>query len=185
MSKALVIVDVQNDFCENGSLPVRGGSSVAKSISFWLDETHKQYKRVVATRDWHVDPGEHFSDSPNYIDSWPPHCLAGTPGAEWHPNLNTEYLTQFFSKGLMTAAYSGFEAVDDQMLSLKNWLDRHGITELDICGLATDYCVKATALDAIKLGFQTNLLLGLTAGVAHETTEAAIELMEAAGVEIR
>src|SRR6478736_3349412 len=111
MSRALIIVDVQNDFCEGGTLPVEGGAALAAEISEYVDAHHGQFDHIVATQDWHIDPGAHFSDEPDFVDSWPPHCVAGTRGAEPHPDLDTEYIQAYFRKGQFTAAYSGFEGL--------------------------------------------------------------------------
>jgi nicotinamidase/pyrazinamidase len=111
MSRALIIVDVQNDFCEGGALPVEGGAAVAGAISEYVEAHHRQFDHIVATQDWHIDPGTHFSESPDFKDSWPPHCIAGSPGAELHPDLDTEHIQAYFHKGLYAAAYSGFEGL--------------------------------------------------------------------------
>ena len=111
MSRALIIVDVQNDFCEGGALPVAGGASLAGEISEYVDAHHGQFDHVVATQDWHIDPGAHFSEEPDFVDSWPPHCVAGTRGAELHPDLDPEHIQAYFRKGQFAAAYSGFEGL--------------------------------------------------------------------------
>ena len=111
MSRALIIVDVQNDFCEGGALAVEGGAAVAGAISEYVETHHGQFDHIVATQDWHIDPGAHFSESPDFKDSWPPHCIAGSPGAELHPDLDTEHIQAYFHKGLYAAAYSGFEGL--------------------------------------------------------------------------
>ena len=111
MSRALIIVDVQNDFCEGGALPVEGGAAVAGAISEYVEAHHGQFDHIVATQDWHIDPGAHFSESPDFKDSWPPHCVAGSPGAELHPDLDTEHVQAYFHKGQYAAAYSGFEGL--------------------------------------------------------------------------
>jgi nicotinamidase/pyrazinamidase len=153
-SRALVIVDVQNDFCEGGSLAVSGGAQVARDVSKLLAEHPGSYGHVVATRDYHVDPGAHFSDRPDYAESWPAHCVAGTEGAAFHPDLDTAGIDALFYKGAHSAAYSGFEgtagngACDGGWYSLAAWLRDHGVTEVDIAGIATDYCVKADMHDA-------------------------------------
>ncbi|WP_107654480.1 pyrazinamidase PncA [Nocardia suismassiliense] len=182
MTRALIIVDVQNDFCEGGSLAVAGGAAVAARISDLLAAAH--YTAVVATRDHHIDPGDHFSAQPDYVDSWPPHCRAGTPGADFHPNLNTAAVQQVFSKGEYSAAYSGFEGTAEDGTTLADWLRAHGIESVDIVGIATDHCVRATALDARIEGFDTRVLLDLTAGVSRDTTDAALGHMRAAGVDL-
>ncbi|WP_040788985.1 nicotinamidase [Nocardia paucivorans] len=182
MKRALIVVDVQNDFCEGGSLAVTGGAEVARRISDHL-RTH-DYDAVVATRDHHIDPGAHFSDEPDYVDSWPPHCRVGTPGAEFHPNLDTAPVQEVFSKGEYSAAYSGFEGVAADGTGLADWLRARGIGAVDVVGIATDHCVRATALDARAAGFDTRVLLGLTAGVSPTTVEAAVRRMRQAGVEL-
>ncbi|MGW6445346.1 isochorismatase family protein [Lentzea sp. NPDC055074] len=176
MTKALIVVDVQNDFCEGGSLAVAGGAAVAAAISQHIATS--AYDHVVATRDYHVDPGGHFSLTPDFIDSWPVHCVAGSPGASFHPELDVSGIEQVFSKGRFAAAYSGFEAEND----LAGWLTTKGVTEVDVVGIATDHCVRATALDAQRNGFRTRVLVDLTAAVAPTTRDAAVEELIAAGV---
>jgi nicotinamidase/pyrazinamidase len=182
--RALMIVDVQNDFCEGGSLAVTGGAAVAAAISTLLRHDSGGYQHVVASRDYHVDPGSHFSATPDFRDSWPPHCVAGTGGAQFHPALDTGAIEAVFSKGAHAAAYSGFEGTDDAGTPLAGWLRDHGVDELDVAGIATDYCVRATALDAARQGLTTRVLRWLTAGVDPATTAAAIEEMRSAGVEV-
>lgn len=181
--RALIIVDVQNDFCEGGSLGVTGGAAVARAITDYLTGDGG-YQHVVATQDFHVDPGQHFSDHPDYVSSWPPHCVAGTRGAEFHPALDPGQFEAVFRKGAHAAAYSGFEGVDDTGVGLADWLRQRGVDEVDVVGLATDYCVRRTARDAVRAGFATRVLPDLTAGVADQTTAAAIEELRAAGVEL-
>ena len=173
MTRALIIVDVQNDFCEGGSLAVTGGAGVAGAISAAL--TGGAWDHVVATKDFHIDPGAHFSDHPDYAASWPPHCVAGTAGSDFHPNLDTGALETVFLKGQHAAAYSGFEGTDESGTPLADWLRAHDVDEVDVVGIATDYCVHATAADAALAGFATRVLLGLTAGVAPVSTAKAIE----------
>lgn len=184
MSTALIIVDVQNDFCEGGSLPVGGGADVASAISGHVLGRGDDYALIVATRDHHVDPGPHFAAQPDFVDSWPPHCVVGTPGAEFHPNFDTSTVDGVFSKGARAAAYSGFEGATDEGVSLENWLRENDVDTLDIVGIATDHCVRATALDAAAAGFMTRVLLDLTAGVAAETTDRALTRLRAGGVEL-
>jgi len=181
--RALIIVDVQNDFCEGGSLAVDGGGEVARAISRYLQDGHG-YAHVVATNDYHVDPGSHFSDDPDYASSWPRHCVAGTAGARFHPDLDTARVEAVFRKGAHGAAYSGFEGADDAGTPLADWLRQRGVDEVDVVGIATDYCVRATAADAARDGFATRVLLGLTVGVTPESTANAIDEMSAAGVEL-
>jgi nicotinamidase/pyrazinamidase len=180
--RALIIVDVQNDFCEGGSLAVSGGASVAGRISDLLATAGFEY--VVATQDYHIDPGSHFSSHPDYAATWPPHCVADTAGAEFHPNLDTEAIEAVFRKGAHEAAYSGFEGTSGDGTGLAEWLRECGIDSVDIVGIATDYCVRATALDSVALGFETQVLLGLTAGVAADSSERAVSEMRAAGVRV-
>jgi len=217
MSRALIIVDVQNDFCEGGSLPVEGGADLAGAISEYVEAHHGQFDHVVATQDWHVDPGAHFSDDPDFIDSWPKHCVAGTRGAELHPDLDTEYIQAYFRKGQVTAAYSGFEgllAPDDAVptgdrkpgampvsggapggdpdvealagedaIGLDDWLQSHDVEDVVVVGIATDHCVKATALDGVQAGYSVTVLRDLTVGVAEDLDDAIAE-MELGGVDI-
>jgi len=178
--RALIVADVQNDFCEGGSLAVQGGGDVAAAISRWLRTA--RYDHVVATRDHHIDPGRHFSDSPDYIDTWPPHCRAHTPGASFHPDLDVARIEAVFDKGERAAAYSGFEGLEPGGLALRDWLVEHGVTSVDVVGIATDHCVLATALDSLAAGFPTTVLLDYCAGVAPQTTARALEAMRAAGV---
>jgi nicotinamidase/pyrazinamidase len=178
---ALIIVDVQNDFCEGGSLAVNGGAAVARGISTRLAGDHG-YAQVVATKDFHVDPGAHFSAQPDYARSWPPHCVAGTPGSDFHPDLDTSAVAEVFFKGAHAAAYSGFEGTSENGMPLADWLRQHSIDAVDIAGIATDYCVRATALDAARHGFKTRVLLGLTASVAPDSAARAIEEFRASGV---
>ena len=172
--RALIIVDVQNDFCEGGSLAVTGGAAVARAVSERLAAGH-DYAHVVATKDYHIDPGSHFASDPDYAHSWPVHCVAGSPGAEFHPDLATEPIEAVFRKGAHAAAYSGFEGADETGTPLAGWLRAHDVDEVDVVGIATDYCVHATAADAARAGFATRVLLGLTAGVAPDSTAKAIE----------
>jgi nicotinamidase/pyrazinamidase len=181
--RALIIVDVQNDFCEGGSLAVTGGAAVARAISARLAGGH-DYGHVVATRDFHIDPGSHFSDHPDYADSWPPHCVAGSAGADFHPDLDTSTVSAVFLKGAHAAAYSGFEGADESGTLLADWLRSRDVDAVDVVGIATDYCVRATAADATRGGFTTRVLLDLTAGVAPESTATALTELRSAGVEL-
>ena len=179
--RALIVVDVQNDFCEGGSLEVTGGAAVARAITDYL-ATARGYDYVVATKDLHIDPGDHFSDQPDYASSWPPHCVAGSAGADFQPDLDTGPIEAVFRKGAYSAAYSGFEGIDDAGTPLLEWLRQRGVDEVDVVGLATDHCVRSTAEDAARAGLSTRVLLDLTAGTAAESTAAAVEEMRAAGV---
>lgn len=223
MSRALIIVDVQNDFCEGGSLAVAGGAELAGAISEYVDAHHGQFDHILATQDWHVDPGGHFSDDPDFVDSWPRHCVAGTRGAELHPDLDPEYIQAYFRKGQFTAAYSGFEgllAPDDAVptgdrkpgamplsgdaagaadvagsfsssdsapgedaIGLDDWLQSHDVEDLVVVGIATDHCVKATALDGVQAGYSVTVLRDLTVGIAEDLEDSFAE-MELGGVDI-
>ena len=182
--RALIVVDMQNDFCEGGSLAVTGWSAVAAAISAYLAAEGDSYAHVVASRDYHIDPGGHFSDQPDFAGTWPEHCVAGTPGAEFHPDLDTGRFEAVFSKGAGEAAYSGFEGADEAGTPLAAWLRERGVDALDVAGIATDYCVQATALDAAREGFATRVLLHLTAGVDPVTTGEAVAALRDAGVEL-
>ena len=183
MARALLVVDVQNDFCEGGSLAIVGGAAVARAISDRLDIG--DYDHAVATRDHHIDPGGHFAKAPDYLDTWPAHCVAGTPGAELHPDLDRTNLELVFDKGEYAAAYSGFEGITDQDgRPLLDWLRAHHIDSVEIVGIATDHCVRATALDAVAGGLTTAVRLDLTAGVARTTVDLALEQMREAGAEL-
>ena len=190
MARALIVVDVQNDFCEGGSLPVPGGASVAAGINDLLHRWHSQaddapsYDVVVATKDHHVDPGSHWSLKPDFVDSWPVHCKVGTEGAAFHPNLDPQPFDEVFYKGEHEAAYSGFEGRTSSGDPLTDWLRARQVEEVDVCGIATDHCVRATALDSTSEGFTTRVLTALCAGVAEESTAAAITELAGAGVEI-
>ena len=191
MKRALIVVDVQNDFCEGGSLAVQGGAEVAFRIGellhHWSTKSPKapSYDVAVATRDHHVDPGDHFSDDPDFSHSWPPHCVVGSDGEAFHPNLDPQPFDAVFLKGEHEAAYSGFEGRAPDGSSLTDWLRKRHVTQVDVCGLATDYCVRATVLDAVREGFATRLLTSLCAGVAAETTTSALAEMERVGVTVR
>ncbi|MGW6400055.1 isochorismatase family protein [Streptomyces sp. NPDC055134] len=188
MRRALIVVDVQNDFCEGGSLAVAGGADVAAAVTELIGQAPAGYRHVVASRDHHIAPGDHFSESPDYVHSWPPHCVAGTEGVGFHPNfapvVASGAVDAVFDKGAYAAAYSGFEGLDENGVSLADWLRARGITEVDVVGIATDHCVRATALDAVREGFRAQVLLELTAGVAAGTTAAALDEMRGAGVEL-
>ncbi|MCO1338167.1 nicotinamidase [Kocuria polaris] len=201
MADALIIVDVQNDFCEGGALGVDGGIQAAAGISEHV--AAGEYDYVVATQDWHIEPGDHFSDSPDFVNSWPVHCVAGEPGSALHEGLDPirDRLAAIFRKGEYTAAYSGFEgrlapgngqddggaagaAGEGAMPHLSEWLAERGVTEVRIVGIATDYCVRATALDAIRAGLRTAVVPHLTAAVHPENVGDVLSELRSAGVEI-
>jgi nicotinamidase/pyrazinamidase len=181
--RALIIVDVQNDFCEGGSLAVNGGAALASAITAYL-AGEPGYHHVVATEDFHIDPGDHFSDRPDYSSSWPPHCIAGSPGADLHPGLDTGRIEAVFRKGACAAAYSGFEGVDESGTTLLEWLRQRGVDEVDVVGIATDHCVRGTAEDAARAGLATRVLVDLTAAVAADSAAAALAEMRTAGIEL-
>ena len=190
MKRCLVVVDVQNDFCPGGALGVPGGNEVASATSALLARDGIAYDHVVATQDFHIDPGAHFSETPDFVDSWPPHCRAGSYGALLHDALDTRRVEAVFRKGQYAAAYSGFEGTTSTVTAeggelvtgLADWLRGKGVGEVHVVGIATDHCVRATALDAAREGFATTVLLGLTAGIAADSTGAALEQMRGAGV---
>jgi nicotinamidase/pyrazinamidase len=177
---AAIVVDVQNDFTEGGSLAVTGGGRVAAAITEHLRSAG--YDHVVATRDHHIDPGTHFAATPDYVTTWPAHCVVGTGGVELHPDLDRSMLEAVFDKGEYQAAYSGFEGHGPGGVALADWLRAQGVDAVEVMGIATDHCVVATALDAAREGFATTVRLDLTAGVAAETTAAAVDRLKAAGV---
>lgn len=204
MSRALLIVDVQNDFCPGGSLATERGAEVAALISEYVERTHDTYDAIATTQDWHIDPGTHFSTSPDYEDSWPEHCKAESYGAELHEDLDTDYVDAYFRKGEYEAAYSGFEGLlapedavmtgerdanaqvfdDSPKVSLDDWLNERGISDIDIVGIATDFCVKATALDAVDAGYETRVLLDLTSPVSADNLEDVLDELDEAGVTV-
>src|SRR5205085_5331225 len=166
MHRAWIVVDVRSDFCEGGSLAVAGGAEVAAAITDLVGQAAGGcYHHVVATRDHHIDPGDHFSTAPDYVHSWPVHCVAGTEGSSFHPNfapaVASGAVDALFDKGEYAAAYSGFEGADENGVKLADWLRAREVTEVDVVGIATDHCVRATALDAVREGFRTQVLLDL------------------------
>jgi nicotinamidase/pyrazinamidase len=177
---AAIVVDVQNDFTEGGSLAVAGGAGVAAAITAHLRAS--SYDHVVATRDHHIDPGTHFAAHPDYVDTWPAHCVVGTGGVELHPDLDRSLLEAVFDKGEYAAAYSGFEGRGPGGVPLADWLRSQDVDAVEIMGIATDHCVVSTALDAAREGFTTSVRLDLTAGVAPATTATAVERLQAAGI---
>ena len=182
---ALLVVDVQPTFCEGGALPVKGGNAVAARVADLLAGEHG-YDLVVTTQDWHIDPGDHFSDEPDFVDTWPPHGVAGTAEAELHPALDpvVDRIDASVRKGMHAAAYSGFEGIDDNGRSLDDVLAAAGITNVDVVGLAFDHCVRATAVDAAANGFATTVLDDLAASVAPETDAAARTQLADAGITV-
>lgn len=187
MTRALFIVDVQNDFTERGALGVEGGDAVAERISRYLDAHADEYALVVASRDWHNgddDNGGHFSAEPDYVDTWPVHCVSGTYGAAYDDVFDTTRVTHHLKKGQGKPAYSLFEGVSDEGETAADILDAHGIRDIDVVGIATDYCVRASALDALAAGRRVRVLTDLVAGVHPVSSETALAEIAAAGAEL-
>ncbi len=182
-TRALVIVDVQPTFCEGGALAVEGGNEIAEKIADFATDNLDEYALIVTTQDWHVNPGSHFSDTPDFVDSWPPHGLAGTPEAELHEAIASLPIDAEVKKGEYAAAYSGFEGVDAQDRSLEDILRSAGVESLDIVGIAESHCVKETALDGLRAGWPVRVLSDLTVPVSEELGEEARKELDEAGVE--
>ncbi|WP_406405074.1 isochorismatase family protein [Streptomyces sp. NBC_00879] len=186
MRRALIIVDVQKDFCEGGSVPVKGGADRAAAIAELVRRADGQYAFVVATRDHHIAPGSHFSENPDFQDSFPVHCVVGSEGGEFHPDfapaVDSGHVNEVFFKGAHSASKSGFEGSAQDGTTLSAWLKARDIADLDVVGIATDHCVKATALDGVRAGFTVRVLLDYTAGVATDTTRTALAELRRAGV---
>jgi nicotinamidase/pyrazinamidase len=187
VTSALFIIDVQNDFTEGGALGVEGGVAVAAGVTRMLEQDPERYDHVFASRDWHDgdnDNGGHFHSQPDYVDTWPVHCVAGTAGADYHPALEVELVDIHVRKGEGKPAYSIFEGMTDAGETLPQALDRLGVTDIDVVGIATDYCVLASALDALDSGRRVRVLTDLVAGVAPASSEAALARLESAGAHL-
>ena len=190
MTNALFIIDVQNDFCEGGSLACAGGAATAKNITEFLKSHAGDYDYVIASRDWHDadnSNGGHFApenEAPDYIDNWPVHCVGGTIGADYHPNLETGYVNIHVKKGQGKPAYSIFESTTESGESFNDLVARLGVETADVVGIATDYCVLQSALDSKSAGLKVNVISNLTTGVAPESTEAAIDRLVDAGCQV-
>jgi nicotinamidase/pyrazinamidase len=188
MPKALLIIDVQNDFCEGGALAVTGGAAVAAKITKFLEGSN--YDLVVASRDWHDADNNnsgHFADSgsePNYKTNWPVHCVAETTGAQYHPNLNADAIGEHIFKGQGQNGYSIFEGITKSGQTFQQLLEQNKIDEVDVVGIATDHCVLASAMDSKNYGLKVRVISSLTAGVSEATTEAAIDQMIDNGIEV-
>lgn len=180
--RALIIVDVQPTFTEGGELAVEGGNACANAIADYVADHRDRYQLIVTTQDWHIDPGEHFSDNPDFVDTWPVHGVAGTPNAEVHDALAKVHPGVRIKKGQYAAAYSGFDGKNEMDHSLEQILREVGVTDVDVVGIAESHCVKETALDAVKDGFKTRVLSDLTVPVSEELGIAARKDMAAAGV---
>lgn len=206
---ALIIVDIQKDFCEGGTLAVEGGAQTAALVTEYMNQCGQKFDVIATTRDWHIDPGPHFSDTSDFNDTWPVHCVAGTDGAELHEDLDTESIDAEFLKGQYDDGYSGFDGVlgepdmirsqdgmagpygataaaaaasDDSSITMDEWLRENRVENITVVGIATDHCVRATAMDASDAGYEVRVITNLTSGVLEQTTEAAIEEMEDSGV---
>ena len=188
MARALLVIDVQNDFCEGGALACEGGAAVAKKISEFLER--EDYDVVFGSRDWHDAEGTnsgHFAapgEQPNLLTSWPVHCVANTVGAEYHPNLDTQKIDIDIYKGQGQNGYSIFEGVDKDGVNFETLLAQNNIEEVDVVGIATDHCVLASSMDANKAGLKVRVISSLTAGVSPASTEAAIDKMIDAGISV-
>lgn len=187
MTKALFIIDVQNDFCEGGSLAVQGGAAVAAGITELLKSGETNYDVVIASRDWHDagnDNGGHFApegQAPDFVNNWPVHCVSGTHGAEYHANLDVSKININIIKGMGKPSYSIFEGVTTEGKPLEELLKELSVTDVDVVGLATDYCVLASSLDAKQVGLNVRVLTDLVAGVAPDSSAKALETMTSAG----
>lgn len=182
--RALLVVDVQPTFCEGGALPVEGGNATAEAIAAYAGAHRDRYHLVVTTQDWHIRPGHHFSDHPDFVDTWPPHGVAGTAEAELHPALAQLAPDASVKKGAFAAAYSGFEGADESGRTLADILRDERITDVDVVGIAESHCVRATALDALAAGLRARVLTDLTVPVTPELGAAARVEMAAAGAEL-
>jgi nicotinamidase/pyrazinamidase len=180
--RAFIVVDPQPDFFEGGPLPVSGATETAEKIAQYLRDRGDDFDIRIVTQDWHVDPGGHWSNDPDYVTSWPVHCAANTGGAQIHASLAGEKWDAVIRKGLHEGAYSGFDGASDSGSTLAELLATNDVHYVTVVGFATDHCVKATALDARALGFDVNVALDLCAGVDPETTRQAISAMREAGV---
>jgi nicotinamidase/pyrazinamidase len=187
VTRALFIIDVQNDFTEGGALGVDGGAAVAAGVSALLSAHPDTYAHVFASRDWHDgdnDNGGHFGDAPDFVDTWPVHCVADTPGAQYHPDLTTDAVEFHVRKGQGVPAYSIFEGTIDDGRTVAQALIAAGVSDIDVTGIATDYCVRASALDALEHGQHVRIITDLVAGVAAESSEAALAELAHAGAEL-
>lgn len=187
-TRALVVVDVQNDFCPGGALGTDRGDEVAEKIADLITahgDRGAGYSHILATQDWHIDPGTHFSENPDFVDTWPVHCVADSEGAALRGPIADVAFDEFFRKGEYEAAYSGFEgASTSENALLAPWLRERGVTDLDVVGIATDHCVRATVLDALKEGFGVRVLRGMCSPVDDARGAAALDEMQSAGAEL-
>jgi nicotinamidase/pyrazinamidase len=187
--RALFLIDVQNDFTEGGALPVAGGAAVAARITEYLRAHQHDYDVVFASRDWHDadgDNGGHFAIAaePDFVGTWPPHCVAGTEGANYHPALDTALIDIHVRKGQGLPAYSIFEGTADDGDTVLQKLDEFSVTDIDVVGIATDYCVRASALDALHAHRRVRVLTDLIAGVTPASSASALDEVKDAGAEV-
>lgn len=191
MARALLIIDVQIDFCEGGALACKGGAAVATAITRHIAENRSHYDHVIASRDWHTPNSQnsgHFpaaGEEPDYVNTWPPHCIAGDVGAKYHENLDVSLIDLHIKKGQDSNGYSIFDGVDDSGRDFQDLVQELGIDNVDVVGIATDYCIRASSLDAIANGLEVRVITSLTAGVDTKSTGVAIDEMVDAGVEVR
>jgi nicotinamidase/pyrazinamidase len=185
MSTALLLIDIQNDFCPGGSLAVPEGDSIIPPLNRVIASLHAQGVPILASRDWHPIRTTHFQA---WGGVWPPHCVQNTPGAAFRAGLALPPDAVVFSKGMAENAdsYSAFEATDAAGEALTPWLKAHGIQHLVVAGLATDYCVKSSVLDARREGFSVQVLQDAVRGVELHPgdTEKALAAMSAAGAQL-
>ncbi|MBT5576262.1 MAG: isochorismatase family protein [Microbacteriaceae bacterium] len=186
--RALLVVDVQNDFCEGGALAVAGGAAVAHGITDYIRSHAEDYAAIVASRDWHdagSDNEGHFAAegvAPDFISTWPVHCVAESPGAQYHPALTLPSDTIHVKKGQGIPSYSMFEGLTDDGSTVEDILREVGVTAVDIVGIATDHCVRATAVDARRAGFDVRVRSNLVAAVDPGSERSALDEMKKAGV---
>ena len=183
--RALIVVDVQPTFCEGGELATEGANEIAHRVAAYAAAHRDRYTTVVTTQDWHIDPGEHFSDTPDFVDSWPPHGVAGSPNAELHPALADLAPDAKLLKGQYSHGYSGFDGADEHGRSLATVLSDAGVTAVDVVGLVQSHCVKHTALDARRAGLHARVLTDLTIPVSEAQGAVAEKELTSAGVELR
>ncbi len=213
MFKALLIVDVTLDFCEDGKLPVEGGNTVASRIQHHLVVHGYEYKTIAVSQCWHPDDinFEHFSKTPDYVNTWPMHGIENTRGALVHPVIDQEltvyhlHQTEYFKKGQTSSAYSAFEGFSDSMnilpddlngegdvilnlegngIGLNDWFQFHQIQSVDVVGIATEFCLRASVLDSIRLGYKTTVFPYMCAGINLESSTIAWTEMMNAGANI-
>lgn len=169
--KGLLVVDVQNDFCLGGALEVPGSERVVQNIKYHIENNRATYHTLIFTKDWHIRPDTHFSDTPDYKDTWPRHCVADTYGAAIHRTLapfSMGAAAKIILKGEYSAGYSGFDGhLVDSRTTLLEYLRSMDNMELVVCGLAFDYCVRSTAIDSAKYSFKTSVLMECTAAVSN------------------